>query len=102
MPDQIRVARLDELPWDTGFVIEAGGQEIALFRIGAAEVCAIENVCPHREGPIGDGALDGEIVTCPIHAWDVNVRTGEVVDFPDMSTPTIPCHVVNGEVFVEI
>jgi NAD(P)H-dependent nitrite reductase small subunit len=101
MPEFVRVARLEELPTDTGWVVEAEGQEIALFRVEEA-VYALENECPHREGPLGDGELEDEIVTCPFHAWQINVRTGEVVYNPGLCARTYPCKVEDGAVYVAV
>ncbi len=100
MAESTRVARLDEVPRDTGLVVTVGRDEIALFRCGE-QVYAMENICPHREGPIGDGDVQDCIVVCPWHAWEVDVRTGEVVDFPDMKARTYPVRIHNGEVYVE-
>jgi nitrite reductase (NADH) small subunit len=97
----VRVAGVADLPEDTGKVVEVEGQEIALFRVGEA-VYAIENMCPHREGPLGEGELDGEIVTCPFHAWEINVRSGEVVFNPSISARTFPCKIDGDDVLVAI
>jgi nitrite reductase (NADH) small subunit len=101
MSEWHRVAEYGGLYDDTGTVVDVNGSEIALFKVGDA-VYAIENECPHRQGPLGDGDLEGEVVTCPFHAWQVNVRTGEVVDFPSMKTCVYPCRVENGDVLVEL
>lgn len=101
MAGYVRVASVSELPTDTGRVVEVGGQEIALFKVGE-EVYAIENECPHREGPLGEGELEEDIVTCPFHAWQVNVRTGEVVYSPGICARTFSCKVEGGEVFVAV
>jgi NAD(P)H-dependent nitrite reductase small subunit len=101
MGEYIRVASVNELPTDTGYVVEVGGQEIALFKVGDA-VYAIENECPHREGPLGEGELEEDIVTCPFHAWQINVRTGEVVFNPSICARTFPCKVEDGEVLVAV
>ena len=97
----VKAAGMSDLPEDTGKVVEIEGQEIALFRVGDAAY-AVENLCPHREGPLGEGELDGEVVTCPFHGWEVNVRTGEVVYNPCVKARTFPCKVGNGDVLVEI
>jgi nitrite reductase/ring-hydroxylating ferredoxin subunit len=97
----VRVAAVSELPRDTGKVVELAGQEIALFRVGD-EVCAVDNMCPHREGPLGEGELDGEVVTCPFHGWEVNVRSGEVVYNPCVKARTFACKVEGEDVLVEV
>lgn len=96
-----KVAALGDLYDDTGTVVTVNDNELALFRV-EDRVYAIDNECPHRQGPLGEGDLEGEIVTCPFHAWQVNVRTGEVVDFPDMCTRTYPCRIEGGDVMVEV
>jgi NAD(P)H-dependent nitrite reductase small subunit len=101
MSERVRVAEATELLDDTGLIVSAGGKEIALFKVGE-EVFAIDNECPHREGPLGHGELSGEIVTCPFHAWEINVRTGEVVDFPSMCARSYPCRVADGGVYVDV
>jgi NAD(P)H-dependent nitrite reductase small subunit len=101
MAEWLRVASLGDLPTDIGTYVEVGRREMALFLVEGA-VYAIDNECPHREGPLWDGDLDGEIVTCPIHAWQINVRTGEVPGVPNLCTRTYPVKVENGEVFIEI
>jgi NAD(P)H-dependent nitrite reductase small subunit len=100
MPNWQKVAAAGDLYDDTGTVVTFDKQEIALFKVGDS-VYAIDNECPHRQGPLGEGDLEGEIVTCPFHAWQINVRTGQVVDFPDMCTRTFPCRVMNGEVLID-
>ena len=101
MPAFVKVADLVELPGDTGKVVTIGSQEVALFKVGE-EVFAIDNECPHREGPLGDGYLEDDIVTCPFHAWQVNVRTGEVVYYPGLCTRIYPCKVDGSAVYIEV
>lgn len=101
MSEFVKVAELGDVPTDTGLVVEVGREEIALFRLGD-EVFAIDNMCPHMGAPIGGGWLEGEVVVCPFHAWEVNVRTGQVVFYPTMCTKTFPCKVEDGAVWVEV
>ncbi len=100
MPN-LMVAQLADLPTDTGHVVRVEGVEIALFRVDEG-VCALENVCPHQDGPIGSGWLDKGVVVCPWHCWDIDVRTGRAQQAPDLATRSFPCTVRNGEVWVTI
>lgn len=74
----IPVARLSDLDPGTCFSIEVKGRGIALFNV-AGEIYALDNTCPHAGGPLGDGTLHDDIVECPWHGWQFNVRTGERV-----------------------
>ena len=63
-----------------------GGTAIAICRLGD-EYHAMSNVCPHAGGPIGDGSLEGDKVTCPYHGWRFDVKTGASSVNPDVKLP---------------
>lgn len=75
MASFVKVADVAEIAPGTGKCVQANGKEIALFNVGGT-FYAIDNTCLHRGGPLGEGELDGTIVTCPWHAWQYDVRTG--------------------------
>src|SRR6266576_3100543 len=75
MANFVKVAAIGDVPPGTGKCVEAGGKQIALFNVGGA-FHAIDNTCLHRGGPLGEGELDGMIVTCPWHGWQYDVTTG--------------------------
>jgi nitrite reductase/ring-hydroxylating ferredoxin subunit len=57
--------------------IELQGTTIALANVGG-QFHAINNTCLHRGGPLGQGSLQGNVVTCPWHGWSVDVTSGKV------------------------
>jgi len=71
----VRVAKTTDLAPVQGKTVEANGREIALFNVGGT-FYAIDNTCLHRGGPLGEGELEGAIVTCPWHGWQYDVTTG--------------------------
>jgi|YelNatPaOPRAMG01_1025707.scaffolds.fasta_scaffold15680_5 nitrite reductase/ring-hydroxylating ferredoxin subunit len=95
------VAKLTDLSESTGKMVEIDGLEIALFKEGAT-VYALDNECPHRQGPISEGELNDGIVTCPWHAWDINAMTGEVVYNPRLKSKTYPCKIMDGVIYLEV
>ena len=82
MSDYITVAMVDQIPPGTCKSVEVRGVFIALCNV-AGTVYALDNTCPHAGGPIGEGTLAGELITCPWHGWRFNVRTGERPENPD-------------------
>jgi len=46
------------------------------------ELSALDNVCPHRQGPLGQGWVEGEAVVCPWHSWAFNAKTG-MAEYPE-------------------
>lgn len=98
---RLKVCRLAQLPEKQGFLVEAAGEAIAIFRVGDA-VHAVENACPHRGGPLAFGDLRGATVYCPLHAWGFDVRSGRCAEFPDAPVRTFPVHVEGGDVVLEL
>jgi nitrite reductase (NADH) small subunit len=62
-------------------VVRVGDRDVALARV-EGRVYALDNVCPHRQGSLGLGDLDGHHLYCPQHAWCFDVRTGDAF-FPE-------------------
>jgi nitrite reductase/ring-hydroxylating ferredoxin subunit len=85
-----------------GKLVNAGGQEIAVFKLGE-EYYAIENTCPHAGGPLGEGEVGGDVVTCPWHASRFNIKTGEVVTPPArQGVKSFPVRIMGSDIEVEI
>jgi len=57
-------------------VVRAEGRELAIARVNGV-VYAIDNVCPHRNGELGRGDLQGYHLYCPLHAWSFDLRDGK-------------------------
>ena len=73
----VAVARLADLEPRGRTLVRVGETEIALFRIDA-QVYAIQNRCPHRNGPLIRGFVEaGPAVRCPMHGWCYDLATGE-------------------------
>ena len=101
MPTFVAVARAEDVPAGTGKVVRAGDKLLALFNVGGT-FYALDNVCLHRGGPVGEGDLDGDIVTCPWHGFQYDVRTGRNVFDPSVGLETFPAEVRAGEVLVAV
>lgn len=78
--ERVRVARVEDLPPREGRSVSIDGEEIAIFRCDGA-VRAVANACPHAQGPLADGIVAGDTVTCPLHGRGVDLVTGEVSDW---------------------
>ncbi len=81
----IEVTKASQLPPGTRKTFKIGRESITVFNL-AGSFYAVDNTCPHQGGPLGEGQLDGEVVTCPWHAWKYNVRTGCAVLTPSVRT----------------
>ena len=81
MAEFVRVTGTADVAPGSGVVTEANGQSIAVFNVDGTYY-AIDNTCVHRGGPLGEGELEGDTVTCPWHGWQYNVKTGASINNP--------------------
>ena len=81
------VAATDDIPAREGRVVHVGGKAIAVFNLGD-RFMAVDDRCPHKGGPLSDGIMTGGAVVCPLHAWRINLTTGEV-ERPCAAAPAI-------------
>lgn len=101
MSELVRIAKIDEVEEGKGMVVEAGGKCLALFKMdGAFHV--IDNTCLHRGGPLGEGDVEGDTVSCPWHGWEYNVKTGHCLTNPSSHVRSYPTVVEDGEVKVDL
>lgn len=97
----IKVGGLNDLTDGFGMVVQADGQDLALFKVAGA-LYAIHNVCLHKGGPLGEGTLDGAVVTCPWHGWRYDVTTGANPVNPAVQVQSFPVKVEGTDVYVEV
>jgi len=96
-----RAASVAEVPSGTIHQFQVGGTAIALAN-ESGKFYAINDVCIHRGGPLGEGELEGNVVTCPWHGWQYDVTTGKVTQNPTMGVACYATEVRGDEVFVDV
>ena len=102
MPKTVKIAQTSELSPGTGKVVQADGHSIALFNVEGT-FYAIDNTCTHRSGPLGEGALSGDTVECPLHGAHFNVTTGAVTNPPARAgVRSFPVKIEGNDVLVEV
>jgi nitrite reductase/ring-hydroxylating ferredoxin subunit len=98
---RVRVAEISQIPAGTARVVEASGHTLALCNVEGA-FYAVDNLCPHRGGPLGEGDLQGAVLMCPWHAWRWDVTTGANVNNPALRLACFPVAVEGQGIFVEL
>ena len=88
LPQSGQVVMMDEVP-------------VALFNIDG-EFIAMDNKCPHRGGSLGDGEIEGDIVTCPWHGWQFNCRTGKAVENDAIIVRTYEIENLSEGIFIKV
>ena len=96
-----RAARKQDVPPGKIYEFQVGGQAVAIANI-AGNFFAINSVCAHEGGPLGEGELYGTLVTCPWHLWQYDVTTGKVAQNPAIGVDSYPVEVRGEDVFVDV
>ncbi|MDB5446862.1 MAG: nitrite reductase small subunit [Phenylobacterium sp.] len=76
--------------------------DVAVFRTGDGRVFALKDSCPHKQGPLSQGLVHGHAVSCPLHAWNIDLATGEAMgaDAGKGCTPVVPLEVRDGRILL--
>jgi nitrite reductase (NADH) small subunit len=81
--------------------VSVAGWPVALFNVDG-QLYALSNTCIHRGGPLGQGFVEGDTVTCPWHSWMFNVKTGENVVNAEMKVARYDVKVEEGQILVRV
>lgn len=116
------IIEANELDVGERIVVEIDGKEIGIFNI-EGEYFAVLNWCVHQSGPTCEGKLtgtleanydsekkvvtttweqEGEVICCPWHGWEYNVKSGDCLSNNKLRIPTYPVHVDDGEIVVSM
>lgn len=101
MPNFVKVASASDLKPGEGKVVNVNDTDVALFNVNG-EFYAINNTCLHKGGPLGEGFLEDDVVTCPWHGWRYNVKTGANAVIPSAKVAAYKVKVENGNVLVSL
>jgi len=97
----VRTVKVTELPPGTVREIQIEGKSVAIANVDG-KFYAIHNTCLHRGGPLGQGPLEGKIVTCPWHGWQYDVTSGKSVPNPAVAVDCYQTEVRGQDLFVDL
>lgn len=94
-----KVATKDTVPVQEGRRVTFGDKELALFNLGE-EFAAIDNRCPHKQGPLADGIVAGKAVFCPLHNWKISLETGRALTYGPGCVKVYPTKQLGEDIYV--
>jgi nitrite reductase/ring-hydroxylating ferredoxin subunit len=101
MSEFVEAARVDEVPPGTGKTVNIGDKGVALFNVDG-QIYAIDDICPHAGSSLGNGKLDGRIVTCRSHGMKIDVVTGNFPASEGFAVASYPVMVLAGKIMVAL
>lgn len=97
----LRAAKVEEIAPGSIKDVQVEGTEVAVANVGG-KFYAISNTCLHRGGPLGQGVMEGLVVTCPWHGWQFDVSTGKVAQNASVGVPCYATEVRGDEIYVDL
>ena len=98
--EKVKVTTMDELTPLIGKKVIVKDKQIGIFLTENGEVHAINNVCPHKEGPLSEGTVSGDYVYCPLHDQKIALKTGEVQQPDTGCVETYEVEVIDGDIYL--
>jgi nitrite reductase (NADH) small subunit len=86
----VSVGELSDIPRQGARCVKNGDMTIAIFRTSDDRVFALEDKCPHKNGPLSQGIVHDGCVTCPLHNWVISLETGEAQGADEGQTASFP------------
>jgi nitrite reductase (NADH) small subunit len=98
--DWLDIGTLNDIPKRAARVVKTARGDIAIFRTMDDQVFALDDKCPHKGGPLSQGIVQGESVTCPLHNWVISLKTGEAQGADQGCTRTIAVRLQEGRILL--
>jgi nitrite reductase (NADH) small subunit len=97
------ICKVTDIPVLGSRIVKRAGQiDIAIFRNDQDKVFALLDHCPHKGGPLSQGIVHGESVTCPLHSWKISLVDGEA-QAPDVGCAArFEVKVEDGKVYLQL
>ena len=102
MTEWIEVCGLEDIPQLGARVVRIDNEDIAVFRTRQDEVFALRDRCPHKEGPLSQGIVHGNRVTCPLHNMVLDLTDGKAVAPDEGCGEVYPVKVEAGRVSIAL
>lgn len=97
----IDIGALSDIPAQGARVVKTAAGCVAVFRTAEDGVFAIDDACPHKGGPLSEGIVHGNSVTCPLHAWVFSLETGMALGVDEGSVRSYPARVEAGRILLD-
>lgn len=102
MSKWLKIAPLEDIPILGSRVVDVKDLRIAIFRGKKGQVFAIKDACPHKQGPLSQGIMHGNSVTCPLHNWKIDLTSGEALGPDEGCTNVFDTKVDKGVIYLQI
>ncbi|MFT4000402.1 MAG: nitrite reductase small subunit NirD [Rhizobium sp.] len=96
------IGDVSDIPLRGARCVKTPHGKIAVFRTAENEVFAIDDHCPHGNGPLSQGIVHGKAVTCPLHNWVISLETGKALGADEGEVRTLCIRNEDGKLFIAL
>jgi nitrite reductase (NADH) small subunit len=96
------IGALADIPPQGARLVKTAQGCVAVFRTAMDTVFALDDRCPHKGGPLSEGIVHGNAVTCPLHAWVFSLETGQAQGADTGAVATYPVRVEAGRILLDV
>ncbi|MDF3607061.1 nitrite reductase small subunit NirD [Paracoccus sp. DMF-8] len=98
----VDIGALEDIPAQGARLVRTAQGCIAVFRTGDDRLFALDDRCPHKGGPLSEGIVHGDRVTCPLHNWVFDMNSGQAQGADSGAVRTYPVAVENGRILLDV
>lgn len=98
----VDIGALEDIPAQGARLVRTAQGCIAVFRTGDDRLFALDDRCPHKGGPLSEGIVHGDRVTCPLHNWVFDMNSGQAQGADSGTVRTYPVVVENGRILLDV
>ena len=101
MSQFVKAAETTEVQPGDCLGVKVEGVFIGIYNIDG-NYYAMNNICPHLGGVLTYGFLDDNVVTCPLHMWEFDAKTGKCLWPEQEKLPTYPVKIEGNDILVDV
>lgn len=94
-------ATLDDVWIGEKIGVVVGGKPVLLVNVGGT-ICAFEDRCCHKGVPLSNGTLEGHVLTCGVHGWTYDARTGAGINPERANLVCFPVRIEGNAILVDV
>lgn len=97
-----RVGTINDIPRRGARCVQNGDMTIAIFRTSDDRIFALEDKCPHKNGPLSQGIVHDGCVTCPLHNWVISLESGLAQGADEGETRAFPIKIDDETILIDL
>ena len=96
------IGTIDDIKPQAARKVRYGETTVAVFRTTTDQIFALEDKCPHQNGPLSEGIVHDGCVTCPLHNWVIKLEDGTAQGADEGRTRSYPVRLEGRDIYLNL